>query len=352
MTRLTLPLALAAFAVGCGSTPDPGPADDTDPTPDPCANAPQLMGVSPEPGDESLYTDTVEATWDAVPESPMLIVTDADGAAIPGQITDDDNGRTLRFTADEIFTASSTVNVEVTWVCLEESAVWSFGTGPYGETLDDPNELIDRVLLIDLGSADIVEPAGVGPLLEGFVTDVYVLFHLMDVSDFTQDELHVMGAIGELVGGDVVQDVCSETIPLTFGQDAELGTADDLPARWDDPWLRIGPTDLTLDVQGTVATVNDLNLEMLFHPEATDFVGGRLAGRIDTRQLISLVDSEDPNAICALAEKVVGVGCIDCGDGEPYCLSLVAENIQGAMLWDGGLTPITADDIDNNAACQ
>ncbi len=352
MTRLTIPLALFVLAIGC----DPAPPDDTpdaDPTPaDPCANAAQIMGVTPEPGDESLYTDRVEVTWDAVPVNPALIVTDEAGDAIPGEVTEDDNGRTLHFTADAIFTASSTVNVEVTFDCLEEPAVWSFSTGPYGQELDDPNDLIDRVLLIDLGSADIVEPKGVGPLLEGFVADVYVLFHLMDVSDFAADELHVMGAIGELDGGDVVQDMCSETIPLTFGQDGVIDTADDLPARWDDPWLRIGPTDLTLDVQGTVATINDLNLELLFHPQATGFVGGSLAGSVDTRELISLVDSEDPNAICDLAEKVVGVSCIDCGGGEPYCLSLLAENIQGEMLWDGGLTPRTEEDVDNDAACQ
>ena len=351
MTRLSLPLALSLLLAGCTpDTPDPDPVEE--PTPDPCANAAQLMSVSPEPDKDGLYTDTVEVTWDAVPEEPVLAVTDAAGDAIDGVITEDDNGRTLRFTASTVFAASTTVHVSVDWVCFDDVAEWTFGTGPYGAPLDDPNTLIDRVMLLDLGSADIVEPAGIGPLLEGFVADVYVLFHLMDVSDFAADELHIMGALGALDGSDVVQEMCTETIPLTFGQDGIIDTADDLPARWEDPWLRVGPTDLTLEVEGTEATVRDLDLEMLFHPEGTDFVGGRLAGSIDTRQLISLVDSEDPNAICELAEKVVGVSCVDCGGGEPYCLGLVAENIQGDMLWDGGLTPLTADDVDANADCE
>ena len=196
MKRLTLPLALALL-VGCTpDTPDPDPVEE--PTPDPCANAAQLMSVSPEPDKDGLYTDTVEVTWDAVPEEPVLAVTDAAGDAIDGVITEDDNGRTLRFTASTVFAASTTVHVSVDWVCFDDVAEWTFGTGPYGAPLDDPNTLIDRVMLLDLGSADIVEPAGIGPLLEGFVADVYVLFHLMDVSDFAADELHIMGALGAL----------------------------------------------------------------------------------------------------------------------------------------------------------
>ena len=132
--------------------------------------------------------------------------------------------------------------------------------------------------------------------------------------------------------------MCAETIPLTFGQDGVIDTADDLPARRDDPWLRIGPTDLTLDVDGTVATIRDLDLERLFHLPGRG-LRGWTPGRQRRHPAAHLAGGlRRPNAICELAEKVVGVSCVDCGGGAPYCLGLVNENIQGDMLWDGGLT--------------
>ncbi|MCO4769101.1 MAG: hypothetical protein KDA24_03670 [Deltaproteobacteria bacterium] len=350
MNRLAL-LACAALLTACPEGDTPSPTDDDDATEDPCANSAGLLSVEPEQDAEDLYTDTVSATWDAVPLTPTLVVTDANGDEIGGAIEEADNGRTLIFTATEVFAASSVVTATAATECME-AASWSFSSGPYGGNLDAPEDLIDRVFDIDLGSADIVEPAGIGGLLQGFIADVYVLFQMMDVSDFTAGELHVMGALGELGADGVEQDMCTESLPLTFGQDGELGTADDVLATWEDPYLRVGPTDLTLEVEGTEATIEDLFLEMLFHPQATSFVAGRLEGMIDTRPLVGLLDSEDPSAICELAEETVGISCIDCGGGEEFCLRIVAENIQGEMLSDTGLATVTEEDIDNNADCD
>ncbi len=351
-TSLILLLGLGLTA-GCSDPGNNEPANDDDSTEeDPCEGAARVLNVSPEGGDDNVYTDTVSVTFDAVPANAVLTVTDGEGNPIAGSTSTEDNDRTIVFTADAIFPASTTITANVTTDCIPD-APWSFETGPHGAVLTDETELIDRVFEIDLASADIVEPAGIGALLQGFLADVYILFQITSESDFVGGELHVLGALGEKNEDDeTVQDMCTESLPLTYGQDGELGTDDDVVAGWQDPYLRVGPTDLTLEVEGTEATIQGLFLEMLFHPDAIDFVGGRLEGSVDTRPLVGLLDSEDPNAICDLAEETVGIECEDCGGGEEFCLSLVAENLRGTMLFDGGLTPVTEDDIDNNPDCE
>jgi len=348
--RTSLILILSLAAAGC--PPVEQPANDDDSTEaDPCATAAGVLSVTPEFDAENVYTDTVSVTFDAVPANANLTVTSG-GAPLDGTISTDDNDRTIIFTAAEIFPASSTITANVTTDCIAE-APWTFDTGPHGTDLVDEMDLVDRVFEIDLGSANIVEPEGVGALLQGFLTDVYVLFQITNESDFGAGELHVMGALGQKDEDDAtVQDLCEETLPLTYGQDGVIDTKDDVLAGWEDPYLRVGPTDLTLEVEGTEATVQQLFLEMLFHPDAVDFVAGRLEGSIDTRPLVGLLDSEDPAAICDLAEETVGIQCEDCGGGEMFCLSLVAEDLQGEMLFDGGLTPRSEQDIADDPNCE
>ena len=83
------------------------------------------------------------------------------------------------------------------------------------------------------------------------------------------------------------------------------------------------------------------------------FVGGTFAGAIDTRPLVGLLDSEDPNAICDLVEETVGITCDDCGGGENFCLGIVAEDVSGNYLSNisGGLTDRSCVDVIDDASC-
>ena len=71
-------------------------------------------------------------------------------------------------------------------------------------------------------------------------------------------------------------------------------------------------------------------------------MGGTFGGMIDTRGLVGLLDSKDPNAVCDLIEETVGVSCEDCGGGEDYCLTILAEDVSGTWLSNlpNGLTPV------------
>lgn len=349
-TLLVLSLGLVAVAPGCPTTGDDD--DDSTASDDDDAACAGILSVDPEQDDSDVFGDKVAVTWDAVPSGGSIAVTDSAGAAVSGAITDDDNGRTLIFTANATFAASGTFGVTISQDCADDVA-YDFTTGPYGDPVGAESDLIGRAFNLDLASATFVEPVGVGALLQGFLVDVYVIFNPNSDSDLANGEMHITGAVGELDGGDIVQDLCNETLPFTTGPDGIVGTSDDSPADWNNPDMTLEAKSLELAVQGVSATIQDLLITAKFHPELTGFVGGTFAGAIDTRPLVGLLDSEDPNAICDLVEETVGISCEDCGGGENFCLGIVAEDVSGSYLSniEGGLTNRSCVDVIDDAAC-
>jgi len=346
-------LSLGLMATGCPQANDDDSAgDDDDAANDDDAACAGILSVDPEADEDDVFGNKVSVTWDAVPSAGNIAVADAAGASVAGAITDDDNGRTLIFTADENFAADTTFTVTVSQDCTDD-VPFDFTTGPYGAAVTTESDLIGRAFNLDLASATFVEPAGVGALLQGFLVDVYVIFNATDDSDLPNGEMHILGAVGELDGGDIIQDTCNESLPFTTGPDGIVGTADDAEATWANPDMELEADALELSVQGVSATIQDLLISAKFHPELTGFVGGTFAGQIDTRPLVGLLDSEDPNAICDLVEETVGITCEDCGGGENFCLGVVAEDVSGNHLANlpNGLEERTCVDIIEDAAC-
>ena len=312
--------------------------DDDDDDDVPCAG---ILAVDPEQDATGVYGQRVSVTWDAVPVGGGVRLTDPASNDVPGSMSDDDNGRTLVFTADAALLADSTFEVTITQDCTDD-VTYPFTTGPYGAPVQDEDDLIDRAFHIDLGGAEFLEPPGVGALLQGFLVDIYLLFEVTADSDLPAGVMHVLGATGALDGGDIVQDMTAETLPFTQGPDGVAGTDDDEPATWNDPSMDLQAGELVLSIQGVDTTIQDLAITATFHPQLTGFVGGTFGGMIDTRGLVGLLDSEDPNAICDLIEETVGVSCEDCGGGEVYCMTILAEDVTGTWLSNlpGGLTPV------------
>jgi len=320
--------------------------EETPPPPPP----PRIIGVSPEDSATDLfYQLDVWARFDVAPEGATVAVADGAGSAVAGTQALEESGRKVVFTPGADLAGDTTYTATITWNSDESPATWSFTTGPYGQAVTDEAGLIGQVMHLDLASATFVEPPAVGSLLQGFLADIYLIFTFSPESDLAGETAHIEGALGELDGPDIVQDHCSETLTFTAGPDRTPGTADDTPATWANPEVTLTGVDLELAIQGVNATIQDLVLSMVVHPEATGFAGGRFEGILDTRDLAGLLgDEKDENGICDLVFKTVGVGCEECGGDDPgeFCLAVVAKDIVGGALAGDIVSTSCADVID------
>ena len=45
------------------------------------------------------------------------------------------------------------------------------------------------------------------------------------------------------------------------------------------------------------------------------------------------VDTEDPEGVCTLMAGF-GVDCVDCSDGQPYCIEVLVDNVTGHSTFE------------------
>ncbi|MES2640069.1 MAG: Ig-like domain-containing protein [Myxococcota bacterium] len=250
---------------------------------------------------------------------------------IVGTTTVVDDGETIIFTPNAPLDPSTQYTVTLNY-CRGASEL-SFTTSADGTPLTDVNILQDRTYSLNLAEARIVEPAGVGAILGTYLTQDI----LVGVQSVNDSEIQMIGAIG--VEGSVppVQDYCTSSIPFPVANFSEQ------------PYFQIGPQTTTLAVAGLEIVIGDLEITGTFASDGTYFTGGTLAGTIDTRPLVGLVDTSkkpDPNAICELAASF-GALCGACpADNEPYCLTLVADQIEALEVVGNPLVVIAQGDCE------
>ena len=347
-------LSLLALAVGCapaGDDDDSGtPADDDD-----TADIDVIItNSSPRPDDNNFFFAADPwVRFDRAPTSATLTLNGADGTAVDS--TDVVDGTLMTLELASPLTPSTAYDLVIEWApCNGCPTTISFETGPYGDLMPDPAAtLVGATYNIDLAQADFVEPPGVGPILQSQIGDIAILFSMLPESSFEapQPGLQIIGALGAVidpVNGIIEQEACTETLAFTAGIDGIIGTGDDTPATWNNPNLELGPTNLDISVQGIQATIQDLVITGTFHPEGDDMQGGTFAGKVDTRPLAPELDPEGgEDAVCNLVVETIGIECEPCAeDGtEPFCLSVLAENII-AMKVDGlALMAMTCETI-------
>ena len=151
-----------------------------------------------------------------------------------------------------------------------------------------------------------------------------------------------MGALGIEGASPAAQDTCEETI--------DFPTAADFT---DNPFFAVGPDTTTLSVEGLDVTIDDLLISGAFSPDGSYIAGATLAGAIDTRPLVGLIDPEGgENTICDLV-ATFGVACEACSDGSgDFCLTLLVNDISAEELPGTTLVSRSADDIAADATCD
>ncbi len=341
-------LALIPALVAC-----PPETDDDDATEE--GDPPSIIvEINPAPGGELFYQSNLWVEFNRPPASVTITLSDAGGASLSGAQDSSNSDRVWTFDPAEDLIPSTDYVMNVQWSPAEPDAGdldVTFSTGPHGGSVADPTGMVGATYNIDLAGATFVEPPGVGAIIGSQLDGVAILFSPTDESSFEpgdQPGLHIIGALGEESGPDIVQEACTETLAFTYGPDSLYGTADDVPATWNDPKLELGPTDLPLSIQGIEATIQELVITGTFHPDLSDMRGGTFGGKIDTRPLAPELDPDGgEDAICQLVFETVGVECEECGGDNPgeFCLTVLAEDIVAAEVPGLELTPYTCADL-------
>lgn len=204
-----------------------------------------------------------------------------------------------------------------------------FTTSALGTPLTDPQALVGTTYAVDLTQARITDPPGIGVYLAGFLTSD-ILIEVTAVSDI---EIDMLGAIAIPKVTPPQQNFCDPSIPFDTADFSEA------------PYFELGPQDTNLVVAGVEVDIEDLLIGATFAADGSYFDGGVLSGTIDTRPLAVLVDkSGNPDAICAIARNFSS-DCAPCAsDGEPYCLTLVADQIFAEDVPGLDIYPISVND--------
>lgn len=303
MIRLTLFLPLLALTACPATTDKVGDTGDTGPDDGGCDVTIDLT-VPSQGAVDADYRSAIE--FHLSDADPTATVT----SAIAGTTEVSEDGETIYYIPSAPLSPSTPYTVTLEY--CGGSAELSFTTSSLGTTIADPTTLESRVYALDLANARIVEPAGIGAVLSGYLTQDI----LIGVTTVTDTEILMMGAIGVEGASPPEQDYCTSTIDFPTADFSEQ------------PFFGIGPEDTTLSVAGYDIEIGELEITGTFASDGTYFGGGTLSGTIDTRPLAPLLDeSGEPGAICELAVSF-GAVCEACpADGEPYCLTLVADQI-------------------------
>jgi hypothetical protein len=100
---------------------------------------------------------------------------------------------------------------------------------------------------------------------------------------------------------------------------------------------------------GLLVTLQQLEVTGTFLPDGRSLVGGDVRYVMDMRALAPMVDATDPNSVCAAAAQF-DTTCSACPDsGEPYCLAFHLDHLEGTLVEDLVLDPVSGV---NCEACE
>ena len=201
--------------------------------------------------------------------------------------------------------------------CLPDNATELMSTSSLGSPLTvAPEDLLGNTYEFRLSNdAEITEPAFLDVMAASYL-NVPLLF---GVSAVDATSLTLIGSLGtQADDGSYSQDVGD----VWHFPACDFSTA---------PFFSTVADLITLTYNGTDIPIEQFTLEGTFAPDGSSIEHGVATGNVDSRNLGPLVGQPDePGAICNLASDL-GVKCVPCADGEPYCLYMVAEQISAEM---------------------
>ena len=320
MNRLTyLSLLALPLAIACGK--DKTAADDSGVvgTTDKCTV--EVSGTSPADGSATAYfKDQIDFKL-TEPDATATITTD-----IPGSQMVSADGLTISWVPSPVLAPLTDYSATLDY--CGGSVPLSFKTSELGGAMTDTSILQDRTYILDLGTANIVEPPGVGAVL-GSLVETGNLIHVGTVSASS------IGMSGGLQSADTGgQDYCTATFPFP---EADFSAA---------PYFAVGPQDTALSFAGYNINVKQLEITGTFAPDGSYFGGGTLGGSVDARDIATAFPElgYDAAGLCSFLVSF-GAQCEACtDDSEPYCLTLVANQIVAEEASGVDFVEIAAND--------
>jgi len=303
-----------------------GEGDETGETGVVCDNTVTLFPAKDATG--VYYRTSIEAAFAKADETATLAVA-AGSEAVAGTTSWNDAGTTLTFTPDAPLNPSTQHTASVTHECGDANVDWT--TSDVGTAVDV--DLAGKAYSMDLTSGRFLQPEGIGALIQNYIdTDI-----LMGVTSADDTTIQMIGAVanGETPAA---QDVCEPTFDFP---------AADFAAN---PFFTVGPESTAITIQGYTVTITDLMISGAFSPDGSYVDGAVLAGSIDTRPLVPMLDENGgDDAICVLASSL-GINCEECAeDGGMFCLTLYVDSMTAEEI---GTSLVEVVDPSTNPDCD
>lgn len=278
----------------------------------PCAT--ELAFTAPEDGATEVNAwSSVHFVFDSLDPSAVAWIDGVDARSLW-----DRHSRSLVLTPEEPLQPLTTYTGGVRWCHDEHETTLSFTTSALGTPVD-PTQIPGRVWAIDLTSAEMVEPPGVGDVLITYIDDPVAL-----LAATAADEQSVSLLMAPTTGDDL-QDLCANTPSFS----ASLV---------DNPTVSFGPEDVELPYEDTTLSLLDTEASFVLGPDGSFLTEGTLSTTLDTRSLDPVLAPDEPaGATCSIFAGF-GVECGPCpGDGDLYCVNLRYINIEATAH----LVPLT-----------
>jgi hypothetical protein len=327
MTPRLLALLAGLGALGACDGGKTDPTDTDDPVGDDTADTDTdtavgceaaFLSVDPLDGaGEVYYRAPIVVSFEGDAGSAAFALADAGGAAVDFDAAWSDGNVQATLTTVLAAETSYTLTVDL----CGATTVTTFTTSSLGKPLEvEPGSLVGNTYVWRLSDADITEPFFLDALAGTYLT-VPLLINVTAADDATLDLLGGLGYPED--DGSYTQQMGEETWDFPSGDFSEQ------------PYFEAYADRITITYDGTPIPIEQFHLAGTFSADGTRIEKGVGSGLGDSRYMGPLLrlPEDDLDAVCEIAAEA-GVECQPCGDGEPYCIPIVAEEIT-AVLEEG-----------------
>lgn len=333
MTRLLLPFL--GLLVACesdtsktgpddtGATVDTSDTGDNDTATNDCTVTTVSTSVS-EGATGVYYRDTFTVSFSGDARAAGATVALADAAGVTLDVALDWSEGNVQASFSSVLAPETDHTLTVS-VCGVDTTV-NFRTSALGSPLEgEPSMLEGQTYVFRLSDSEITQPRFLDAVAGTYLT-VPILVSVV-AADASSIEL--IGSLGELLNDGSYRQVPREP---TWAFPAADFTGH--------PYFEASSDRIVLAYAGIDIPVEQFTLSGTFSADGTRLEEATVTGFGDSRNMGALLGQADnPDAMCDLAEAA-GVSCTDCADGEPYCLYIVAEQIDALEVPGVTITPV------------